>query len=54
MAVAGVLLFPFFSGVLDAPEGLLPTRAYGYWISVLGAIILARAAYDIWLEPPRR
>ena len=54
VAVAGVLLFPFFSGVLDAPEGLLPTKAFGYWISVLGAIILARAAYDIWLEPPRR
>lgn len=39
---------------LDAPEGLLPNRAYGFWIAVLGAIMLARAAYDIVLEPPRR
>ena len=51
-AVVGVLL-------LDrrgrrGPEGLLPDRAYGFWISALGAIILARAAYEIWLEPPRR
>ena len=41
-------------GVLDAPEGLLPDRAYGLWISALGAIMMARAAFDIWLEPPRR
>ena len=40
--------------VVEAPEGLLPDRAYGFWISALGAVILARAAYDIWLEPPRR
>ena len=54
VALAGVILFPFFSGALDAPEGLLPDRAYGYWVSLLGAIILGRAAYDIWLEAPRR
>ena len=54
VAVAGVVLYPFVIGALDAPEGLLPDRAYGYWVSLLGAIILARAAYDIWLEPPRR
>jgi hypothetical protein len=54
-AVAGVLLYPFLRpGILDAPEGLLPDRAYGFWVSALGAVILARAAYDIWLEPPRR
>jgi hypothetical protein len=39
---------------LDAPQGLLPNRAYGFWIAAVGAIILARAAYDISLEPPRR
>jgi len=50
-AIAGVLLW--IPSVLDAPSGLLPTVAYGYWIAVLGAIVLARAAYDIWLEPPR-
>ena len=52
IAVVGVVLW--VPNVLDAPEGLLPTRAYGFWISALGAIMLARAAYDISLEPPRR
>lgn len=55
IAVGGVILFPLtYPGILDALEGLLPDRAYGFWISALGAIILARAAYDIWLEPPPR
>ena len=45
---------PVGPGVLEAPEGLLPDRAYGFWIAVVGAIMLARAAYDISLEPPRR
>ena len=55
IAVGGVVLFPLtYPGILDALEGLLPDRAYGFWISALGAIILARAAYDIWLEPPPR
>jgi hypothetical protein len=51
-ALVGVVLW--VPSVLDAPEGLLPTVAYGYWIAVVGAIMLARAAYDIALEPPRR
>jgi hypothetical protein len=51
-AVIGVVLWVPY--ILEAPEGALPDRAYGYWISVVGAIVLARAAYDIWLEPPRR
>ena len=51
--MAGVVLFPLtYPGILEALEGLLPASAYGFWISALGAIILARAAYDIWLEPP--
>jgi hypothetical protein len=52
MGLAGVVLW--IPGLLVAPEGLLPDRAYGYWISVVGAILLGRAAYDIMLEPPRR
>ncbi len=54
LALLGVVLWIPDIHALDAPEGLLPDRAYGYWISVVGAIILARAAYDIALEPPRR
>ncbi len=53
-AVVGVLVWIPQANVLDAPEGLLPTQAYGFWVAALGAIILARAAYDIWLEPPNR
>ncbi len=51
-AIVGVLLW--IPNVLAAPEGILPDRAYGFWISAVGAIMLGRAAYDIALEPPRR
>ena len=52
MAIAGVVLW--VPSVAEAPEGLLPDRAYGFWIAALGAVIMGRAAYDIVLEPPRR
>jgi hypothetical protein len=52
LALAGVILW--VPGLLEAPEGLLPTRAYGYWIAIVGTVIMLRAAYDIMLEPPRR
>ena len=51
-AIAGVLLW--IPNALAAPEGLLPDRAYGFWITAVGAIMLARAAYEITLEPPPR
>jgi hypothetical protein len=54
LALLGLVLWFPAAGVLDAPEGLLPTRALGYWIAAVGSIMLARAAYDISLEPPRR
>ncbi len=53
-ALIGVGLMVTYPGVLEAPEGLLPDRAYGYWIAAVGSIVLARAAYDIVLEAPRR
>ena len=52
LAIVGLVLW--IPNVLEAPEGMLPNRAYGFWTSAVGAIILARAAYDISLEPPRR
>ena len=52
VALAGVILW--VPGLLEAPEGLLPGSAYGYWISVVGTVMMLRAAYDIMLEPPRR
>jgi hypothetical protein len=39
--------------VLPAPEGLLPTVAYGLWSSAVGAVMLGRAAFEISREPPR-
>jgi hypothetical protein len=52
VAILGVVLWiPQF---LFAPEGFLPDRAPGLWVAAIGVIILARAAYDIALEPPRR
>ncbi len=52
MAVLGVVLW--VPAVLDNIGGLRPDRAYGFWIAVVGAIMLARAAFDISREPPRR
>lgn len=52
LAIVGLVLW--IPTVLEAPEGMLPNRAYGFWTSAVGAIMLARAAYDISLEPPRR
>lgn len=52
VALLGILLW--IPTILESPEGLLPDRAYGFWITVVGAITLARAAYDIALEPPHR
>jgi hypothetical protein len=52
VALAGVLLW--VPGVLEAPEGLLPDRAYGFWIAAVGSLLMVRAAYEIILEPPRR
>jgi len=54
LALVGVVLWIPNIHALDNPDGLFPNRAYGYWISVVGSIILARAAFDIWLESSRR
>ncbi len=51
--VAIVALVLFVVEVLPMPQGLLPTGAYGFWISAVGAIMLGRAAFDISREPPR-
>ena len=51
-AIAGVLLW--VPAVADNLGGLLPNRAYGFWIALVGAILLCRAAFEISREPPRR
>ena len=52
LALAGVILW--VPAVADNLGGLLPTRAYGFWIALVGAIMLGRAAFEISREPPRR
>ncbi len=52
LAIGGVLLW--VPAVADNLGGLLPNRAFGFWIAAAGAIMLARAAFDISREPPRR
>ncbi len=51
-AIASLVLWVV--AVLPAPAGLLPMGAYGFWIAVVGSIIMARAAFEIGQEPPRR
>jgi len=52
-AIAGVAAWPLqFLGELLG--GLLPDRAYGWWIALAGVAVLARAAFEIVQEPSRR
>jgi len=53
-AIAGVILWIPTSNVLADPAGLVPTKAYGYWITVIGAALLGRAAFEIYRWPERR
>lgn len=54
VAVLGVVLWVPMSGSLADPSGLLPNRAYGFWIALVGAALLARAAFEIFQKPERR
>lgn len=49
MAVVGIVLWPI--DYLSYPSGLLPTQAPGLWVAGLGALVLARAVFEIWQEP---
>jgi hypothetical protein len=49
-ALAGVLVWLPLAGALAAPQGLLPDRGYGFWIALVGTIVMCRAAYDIGRE----
>jgi len=52
LAFAGIALW--LPQVFADLSGLLPDRAPGWWVALVGAIVLARGAYEIALEPPRR
>jgi hypothetical protein len=54
VAILGVVLWVPTSGALADPSGLLPTRAYGFWIELVGAVLLGRAAFEVFLSRDRR
>ena len=52
VALVGVVWWPI--QYLIDPSGLLPTRAPGFWIAVVGVLVLARAVFEIHREPVAR
>jgi hypothetical protein len=52
VAILGVVLW--IPNVVADVSGLLPTRSYGFWITVVGAILLARSAFEMYLSPDGR
>jgi hypothetical protein len=53
LALIGVAAWPVeFMGELLV--GLLPDRAPGWWVALLGVVVLARAVFEIAQEPARR
>ena len=52
VAIVGVVLW--IPNVTADLSGLLPNKSYGFWITVVGAILLARAAFEIYLSPDGR
>lgn len=53
LAVAGIALWPLLGGRLEFTSGLLPTAAPGFWLAILGAIVLARAVFEMQQDPSR-
>jgi hypothetical protein len=52
LALLGIILW--IPQVLANVAGLIPTQSYGFWMTAVGAILLARAAFEIYLSPDRR
>jgi hypothetical protein len=52
LAAIGVAIWPLQA--IDDLSGLLPDRAPGWWIALVGVVVLGRAAFEIFQEPARR
>jgi hypothetical protein len=52
VAALGVAMWPL--QMVDDLAGLLPNRAPGWWIALIGVAILARGTFEITREPARR
>jgi hypothetical protein len=53
IAVVGVALWPLLGDRLAFPSGLLPDHAPGWWLAILGVVVLARAVFEIYQRPVR-
>ena len=53
VATLGVALWPL-DLLGEFAMGLLPDRAPGYWIAIVGVAVFGRAVFDIAREPSRR
>jgi len=51
VAMLGIVLWPLLDGRLELPEGLLPGVAPGWWLAMVGAVVGARAVYEIHQRP---
>jgi len=52
VAALGVAIWPLL--VIEDLSGLLPTRAPGWWVALVGLAVLGRATFEIFQEPARR
>jgi hypothetical protein len=52
VAILGIVLWPF--GLSGEFGGLFPTRAPGFWVALVGIVMLGRATFDIFREPAYR
>jgi hypothetical protein len=52
ISLVALVLFAF--EVSPMPQGLFSTGALGFWIATIGAVIMARAAFEISREPAHR
>ena len=53
VAILGLVLWPLLGDRLEYPQGLLPTEAPGYWLAILGVLVLARAVFEVHQHPAR-
>jgi hypothetical protein len=52
IAALGVAIWPLL--VIEDLSGLLPTRAPGWWIALVGVAVMARATIELYREPRHR
>ena len=53
-ATVGIYTFATIAAFMDVVGITHSNGAYGWWIAAAGAIVMARAAFEVSQEPPRR